>query len=141
MKIYISSNQHVEKNTLPKLEPYLTSTQYISYIWSINGLIEVEKHKIYNIKIKDEPVIKTLIGAFPATIDKSEFIREDECYQIAPRSYNDYTELVAYKLSHASQLEWIFEYKDNVLCDNYFRLPNHVNYESYYNEILDFLQC
>lgn len=140
MKIYILSNQFVQQNLLEKLEPYLNSTQHISYIWSINGLIQVENRKIYNVKIKDEPVIKTLIGAFPATIDKSEFIRENECYQIAPRSYNEYTEIVSYKLIQSSQLEWVFEYKDNVLCDNYFTLPNNVNYELYYNEILKFLQ-
>mgnify|MGYP005993956071 CR=1 FL=1 len=140
MKIYILSNQHVEQNTLPKLKPYLTSKQYISYIWSINGLMEVENRKIYNVRIKDEPVIKTLIGAYPATIDKSEFIRENECFQISPRSCKEYTELVAYKLTHTSKLEWIFEFKDNVLSDNYFTLPNDVNYELYYNEILKFLQ-
>ena len=141
MKIYILSNQHVEKNTLPKLEEYLTSTQYISYIWSIDGLMQVENNKIYNIHIKDVPVIKTLIGAYPATIDKSEFIRENEAYQIAPRNFNEYTELVAYKLKPASQLEWVFEYKDDVLNNNYFELPNDVNYEVYQKEILEFLQC
>ena len=141
MKIYILSTQHVEKNTLPKLEKYLTSTQYITYIWSIDGLMQVENHKIYNIHIKDVPVIKTLIGAYPATIDKSEFIRENETYQIAPRNFNEYTELVAYKLKPSSQLEWVFEYKDDVLNNNYFELPNDVNYEVYQKEILEFLQC
>ena len=140
MKIYIISTQYIEKNTLPKLEPYLTSTKYVSYIWSMNGLMQVENHKIYNIQIKDVPIIKTLIGAYPATIDKSEFIRENESYQIAPRNFNEYTELVAYKLTQASQLEWVFEYKDGVLNNNYFELPNDVNYEVYQKEILEFLQ-
>ena len=140
MKIYILSNQHVEQNILPKLKLYLTSKQYISYIWSIHGLMEVENCKIYNVRIKDKPIIKTLIGAYPATIDKSEFIRENECFQIAPRSCKEYTKLVAYKLTHTSKLEWIFEFKDNILSDNYFTLPNDVNYELYYNEILKFLQ-
>ena len=107
----------------------------------MEGLMQVENHKIYNIHIKDVPIIKTLIGAYPATIDKSEFIRESETYQISPRNYNEYTELVAYKLTQASQLEWVFEYKDNVLSDNYFRLPNYLKYEVYQKEILEFLQC
>ena len=140
MKIYILSNQYIEHNILSKLEPYLTSTRYVSYIWSINGLIEVENNNIYNIKIKDVPKITTLIGAYPATIDKSEFIRENKCYQVAPRAYKEYTELSSYKFKSESKLKWILEYKDDVLDNNYFELPNDVNFEVYKKEILEFLQ-
>jgi hypothetical protein len=140
MKIYILSNQKLVKNTLPSLEPYVTCKRRICYIWSMHGLFEVENEKIYNVTINDQPSIKTLIGAFPATIDKSEFIRENESYQVAPRTYSDYIKIVSHKLTNTSNLEWVFEYKDNVIHNNYFQLPNNVNYESYYNEILTFLQ-
>ena len=91
MRIYILSNINVKKNTLAKLEPYLSNTRYVSYIWSMDGLLQVENEKIYQIKIKDVPLKKTLLGAFPVTIYESEFIREEECYQIAPRSFKEYT--------------------------------------------------
>jgi len=75
-------------------------------------------------KIKDVTAKKTLLGAYPVTIDESEIIREEECFQIAPRSYKEYTTLKAYRLQQDSLLEWILEYKEGELHDNYFTLPN-----------------
>jgi len=149
MRIYILSNAAVKKNILAKLEPYLHNSRYISYIWSVNGLLQVENDKIYKIKIKDVMSKKTLLGAYPVTIDESEFIREEECYQIAPRSHKEYMTIKTYKLATianatatananatpnatasanlltaSSNLEWIFEYKDDELHDNYFSLAN-----------------
>ena len=45
MRIYILSNINVKKNTLAKLEPYLSNTRYVSYIWSMDGLLQVENEK------------------------------------------------------------------------------------------------
>ena len=135
MRIYILSNAAVKKNILAKLEPYLHNSRYINYIWSVNGLLQIENDKIYKIKIKDVISKKTLLGAYPVTIDESEFIREEECYQIAPRSHKEYMTIKTYKLATnatpnanlltaSSDLEWIFEYKDDELHDNYFSLAN-----------------
>lgn len=110
---------------LEKLEPYLQSTRKVNYIWSINGLYQVENNKIYKMQIKDVPSKKTLIGAFPVTIDESEFIRgQEEAYQVAPRSYIDYITLKTYRLQPSSTLVWILEFKNNELQDNYFSLAN-----------------
>ena len=135
MRIYILSNAAVKKNILAKLEPYLHNSRYINYIWSVNGLLQIENDKIYKIKIKDVISKKTLLGAYPVTIDESEFIREEECYQIAPRSHKEYMTIKTYRLATnatpnanlltaSSDLEWIFEYKDDELHDNYFSLAN-----------------
>jgi hypothetical protein len=173
MRIYIVSNATLKKNILSKLEPYLHNTRYISYIWSVNGLLQVEDNKVYRIKIKDVISKKTLLGAFPVTIDESEFIREEECFQIAPRSHKEYTTLKIYKASEsttsaagtsaagtsaagtsaagtsaagtsaagASSLEWVLEYKDDELHDNYFTLPNGEDIHSVKNKaaLLHFL--
>ena len=157
MRIYIVSNATLKKNILSKLEPYLHNTRYISYIWSVNGLLQVEDNKVYRIKIKDVISKKTLLGAFPVTIDESEFIREEECFQIAPRSHKEYTTLKIYKAdasaagtsaagtsaagTSASSLEWVLEYKDDELHDNYFTLPNGEDIHSVKNKaaLLHFL--
>ena len=139
------SNATLKKNILNKLEPYLHSVRHISYIWSVNGLMQVEENKVYKVKIKDVQSKKTLLGAFPVTIDESEFIREEECFQIAPRSFKEYTTLKTYRLAAASAsaagtstsaagtstsvdkkiiIEWVLEYKNDELHDNYFTLPN-----------------
>ena len=145
MRIFILSIQHIENhNIIKKLEPFIHRTSYISYIWSMNGLIEVEDNIIYNIDIVDVPVVKTLFGAYPATIDKSKFIRIEECYQTAPRSYNDYTEEQRFRLTPTSQVEWVVEFKDDVLYDNYFYIPGDddsiIHKEPIRSELTKYLQ-
>ena len=147
MRIYVLSNATLKKNIINKLEPFLYNTRYISYIWSINGLMQVEDNKVYNVQIKDVVSKKTLLGAFPVTIDESEFTRKEECFQIAPRSYKEYTTLKTYRLPNTCvnacerPLEWILEYNNNELHDNYFTLPNGEDIHSAKNkaELLQFL--
>ena len=153
MRIYVLSNATLKKNILSKLEPYLHSIRHICYIWSVNGLLQVEENKIYQVQIKDVQSKKTLLGAFPVTIDESEFIRKEECFQIAPRSYEEYTMLKTYRIASASSIasasriasassiEWILEYKDDELHDNYFTLPNGEDIHSAKNkaDLLHFL--
>ena len=165
MRIYVLSNNVVKKK-IALLEPYLQETRQICYIWSVNGLLQIENNKIYKIKIKDVPTKKTLLGAFPATIDESEFIRKEECYQILPIAHKEYTTLKIYRVkgkgsaltnpapnpstnlsenpthdpstdpsqnpstNHSTPptasgiaLEWVLEYKNGELHDNYFSLP------------------
>ena len=158
MRIYVLSNATLKKNIISKLEPYLHNVRHICYIWSVNGLMQVEDDKIYQVQIKDVQSKKTLLGAFPVTIDESDFIRKEECFQIAPRSFKEYTTLKTYRLAgtstsvadasavdasavdtsavdasvagtsvagtSASLIEWVLEYKDDELHDNYFTLPN-----------------
>jgi hypothetical protein len=129
MRIYIFHTLQKNGSWLNKLEPYLVETRRENYIWSQeNGPLKIKAQKIYRVRIKDVPVIKTLLGAFPATIDKSEFICDDEeCHQIPPNSYQEQIEIKVYKLSAASlsaaslsNVEWIFEYKNGELYDHYF---------------------
>jgi hypothetical protein len=140
MRIYILSNVNLKKNILAKLEPYLSHTKQINSIWSVDGLLQVENEKIYLMKIKDVLAKKTLLGAFPVTIDESEFIREEECYQIAPGAYKEVMTLKTYRMPD-SALEWILEYKDDELHDNYFSLPAGADIQSPKNkaDILQFI--
>jgi len=108
---------------MEKLQPFIHKTSYISYIWSINGLLEVEDNKIFNIDIVDVPVVKTLFGAYPITIDKSKFVRNEECYQVAPRTYNEYTEEQRFRLTPTSKIEWVIEFREDIIYDNYFYIP------------------
>ena len=73
MRIYILSNAALKKNILSKLEPFLNNTRYISYIWSLNGLLQVEDNKVYRIKIKDVmiPISETYENEFLELINHS----------------------------------------------------------------------
>jgi len=124
MRVFILSNQHIESHgIMEKLQPFINNTSYISYIWSINGLLEVEDNKIFNIDVIDVPVVKTLFGAYPITIDKSKFVRNEECYQVAPRTYNEYTEEQRFRLTPTSKIEWVIEFREDIIHDNYFYIP------------------
>jgi|SRR5210317_460810 hypothetical protein len=124
MRVFILSNQHIESHgIMEKLQPFIHKTSYISYIWSINGLLEVEDNKIFNIDVVDVPVVKTLFGAYPITIDKSKFVRNEECYQVAPRTYNEYTEEQRFRLTPTSKIEWVIEFREDIIHDNYFYIP------------------
>ena len=123
MRVYVLSNASVKKNMYAKLEPYFHEQRKVSYIWSVNGLFQIENQKIYKMQIKDVPVKKTLLGAFPITIDESEIKRdEEELSQIAPRSHREYITIKSYRLPGHANIEWILEYKDDELQDNYFTL-------------------
>ena len=141
MRAFILSNVNVLKKLIPKLETFLDSTRYICYIWSFTGLFQVENDRIYSIKIKDVLAKKTLLGAYPVTIDESEFVRQEESFQIAPRSHKDYTTLKTYRLSKESTVEFVLEYKDHELYDNYFLLPkgSDIHSQKIKAEILEFL--
>ena len=135
MRIYILSNSNIIKNNwLTKLEPHLVGTTQVHYIWSAEGgLLQVVDQKIYRMRIKDVPVVKTLMGAFPITIDKSEFIREEECFKVPPQVYHEHIEQKVYTITSvstsvsstsASSTKWIFEYINGALHDNYFQSSN-----------------
>lgn len=121
MRLFILSNQYIEKNgILNKLEEYIHNTSYINYIWSINGVIEIENQKVYSIEIVDVPLVKTMFGAYPITIDNSKYLRCEETYQTYPRSIKEYVIQQRFKFSHDSKVEWVVEFKDDELYDNYF---------------------
>ena len=146
MKIYssvssatsVSSNKNEKKNSiLEKLEPYYVETRHINYIWTsdktstttdCSELYQVENNRIYYIRqIKAREKIKTLLGAFPITIDKTEYIKEEECYQIPPKCRNEFLRHKVYKNSPTSLVEWIFVYEGEQLRENYFYLPNNLD--------------
>lgn len=144
MRLFILSNQYIEKNEiLDKLTDYIHHTTYINFIWSINGLIEIEDSKIYSVDIVDVPVIKTMIGAYPVTIDNSKYIRCEETYQTYPRSINEFVFQQRFKFSHDSKVEWVVEYKNDELYDNYFYIKGDdlkcIHTEPFKSDITRFL--
>jgi hypothetical protein len=113
-----------KKNIQSKLEPYFHEVRCVNNLWTADGLLCVENNKIYRVRIKNVPVIKTMIGAFPITINNSEYIKECECYQVHPHSRQEFLTHKVYKVSPSNLVEWVFVYCENVLQDNYFSLPD-----------------
>jgi len=111
----------------------------------MNGLIEVEDNKIYNIDIVDIPIVKTMFGVYPVTIDKSKFVRNKECsYQIAPRPYKEYIEERRFRLISTSHVEWVIEFQNDIIYDNYFYISGDndsmIHKEPIRTELMTYLQ-
>ena len=132
MRIYAyanNSNYAFSETIKPKLAAYFVEVRHINNLWTPSGLFQIEDNKLFRVEIKDAPVVKTLLGAYPVTIDASEFSRASEqWYQVPPETHPELIIQKVYKASAsstASKLEWIFEYDSSgeVLRDNYFYLP------------------
>lgn len=139
MRIYTnanSSNYAFSETIKPKLAAYFVEVRHISNLWTPDGLFQIDNDKLFRVEIKDVPVVKTLLGAYPVTIDGSEFSRVgEEWYQVPPETHPELIIQKVYKASASStasastsvsmKLEWIFEYDSSgeVLRDNYFYLP------------------
>lgn len=122
MRIYGQPNKRsiTGKNNLI---PYFWETRKKQYIWTDDGVKQIEQNKMYNVMIKDVPVVKTLIGVYTVTVDMSEMQKEAEDYQLHPTHYvEDLTQLV-YRLTPTSEVECIMEYNENQLKDVYLQLP------------------
>ena len=125
MRIYSQPNKRsiTGKNNLI---PYFWETRKKQYIFTEDGVKQIEQNKMYNIMIKDVPIVKTLLGAYPVTIDASDFVKVDEeWYQVPPETHPELIVQKVYKASVSMKLEWVFEYDSSgeVLRDNYFYLP------------------
>ena len=121
MRIYAYLIKDGNTELKNKLEPYFYETRYSNRLWTPEGLFQIENNKIFRVRIKDVPVTKTMIGAFPVTIDASEFVQEpEESYQVPPQSQPEYLIQKVYRLS--SHIEWVFVYDSSgeMLIDNYF---------------------
>lgn len=131
MRIYAYTA--LKKNVLSHLEPFYCETRQISYIKSTNevasdDLYQVEQNKIYYVRrIKNEKE-KTFFGAFPITIDYTEFIKEDECYQVPIKYKTEFFRHKVFKSSPSSLVEWVFVYENDQLKENYFYVPATENF-------------
>ena len=142
MRIYGNANTNfIKKNNQAKLEPYFYQIRNINNIYTSDGLLQIENNRIYRIRVNNVPVIKTMIGAFPINVNKTEYIREGECYQVHPNSRQEFLIHKVYKVSPNNLVEWIFVYHENNLQDNYFSLPEgtDINSPSVKADLLFFL--
>ena len=131
MRIYASINNKAN-NVLNKLEPFFFEIRHLSYICSISGsMYQVEHNKIYNVRVSQvKEKSKTLLGAFPISIDYTEYIKEDECYQVPPKCRCEFLVQKIYKPSPSSLVEWVFVYEGETLKDNYFYVPGYAEINS-----------
>ena len=130
MRLY--AHKEVKKNVLQYLASYLVETRQVHYLWAPKhntkqdqDLFQIDQNTIYYVEQQQKNVKeKTLFGAFPITIDKTEYIKEETaCYQVPPQCRQEILRQKIYKPSPTSLVEWVLVYEGERLRENYFYLP------------------
>ena len=122
MRLYTSI---ICNKLLAALTPYLYLERDLTYIWSTDGLLQMEGNKLYRQSIKDVPLIKTIFGAYPVTLDASTFLNTagEEEFQVVPGAKVEQIKQKMYRLSPTSLVNCVFEYNSkNELMDQYFSI-------------------
>ena len=135
MRIYCNNKRSITSKS--NLHPYFHETRVLQQLWSPEGLIQIatananagananaNANRLYRCRIKDGKTFKTLLGAWPVTIDMSEIIKENECYQILPEAQHESITQHVYKLAPTSSVECIIEYKKDSVHDCYLYISD-----------------
>ena len=128
--------QELESHVLmTKLEPFYLETREVHYLWSPikdkntdKYIVQLENQKMYSIKQANKnELTKTLFGAFPVTIDNTDYIKEAEVFQVPPNCKSERLCQKVFKPSEKSSVEWIFVYEGALLKEHYFYVPTNAS--------------
>jgi hypothetical protein len=94
--------------------PGPTETQYITYLHTSSGLLRLDQNqKIYKMLVTNpSPNIKTMVGAWPVTVDKTEYTLGEEIYQVPPKARVEQLRREIYRLRPESLVEYVQDFND-----------------------------
>jgi len=138
MKLYIKDikNNHIDKNLLNE---YIHNSTKKKLVISEQGIFEINKDKVYLLKTQDVPHDIITIGSFSGLIDKSEFSKEEEWYQIPKDHILEETEIHTYQLRQKALVQCIIIEDDHVIKDFYFNIKENFEVLGIQDDILTFL--
>jgi len=138
MKLYIDS---VKNNLINKqlLKEYIHNSIKKKIIISEQGILEINKDKMNLLKTIDVPREIISIGSFSCLIDKSEFVKDDEWYQIPKDHILEENEIHTYQLRQNALVQFIIIEDDNVIKDFYFNIKDNFEVLGIKDDILTFL--
>ena len=129
MRIYLK--KRLALALVPGLVPDIRSLTYIytgkGYNNAASDLIQLDQ-KLYKILSSPSVEVKTMLGAWPVTLDKREYTRGEEVYQVPPRAQVEQLTQYVYRLTPESLAEYREEYtaSDHTLKYNYLSLPPEI---------------
>jgi hypothetical protein len=139
MKIYIPC---IKLNTINPalLEKYLFKKQNEVYIFSEEGIIQIQGEKLFKINIIDEQICKEIkLDKFDIITDNSKFVIECECVQVYPYHIEEIIHKYIYKLRKDTIIDLIIEKKNDTIIDFYFYLKDDKHFMNIKEDILTFL--
>ena len=139
MKIYIPC---IKLNTInPALiEKYLFKKLNEVYIFSEEGIIQIQGEKLFKINIIDQQICKEIkLDKFDIITDNSKFVIDCECMQVYPYNIEEIIHKYIYKLRKDTIIDLIIEKRNDTIIDFYFYLKDEKHFMNIKEDILTFL--
>ena len=139
MKIYLPT---IKINTINPvlIEKFLVKKLNESYIFSEEGIIQLQGEKLFKLNIIDEQIGKEIkLDKFDIITDNSKFVIDCECVQVVPYHVEEIIHKYIYKLRKDTIIDLIIEKKNDTIIDFYFYLKDDKHFMNIKEDILTFL--
>jgi hypothetical protein len=138
MKIYFPS---IKLNNINPslLEKFLFKKTNESYIYSEQGIIQIQGEKLFVLNIIDDPIQTMKLDKFDIITDNSKFVIDCECVQVYPYHVEEIIHKYIYKLRKDTIIDLIIERKNDTNIDFYFYLKDNKQFINIKEDVLTFL--
>ena len=138
MKIYFPT---IKLNNINPslLEKFLFKKTNESYIYSEQGIIQIQGEKLFILNIIDEQIQTMKLDKFDIITDNSKFVIDCECLQVYPYHVEEIIHKYIYKLRKDTIIDLIIEKKNDTIIDFYFYLKDNKQFINIKEDILTFL--
>jgi len=138
MKIYFPTLKLNNINPL-LLEKFLFKKTNESYIYSEQGIIQIQGEKLFILNVIDEQIQTMKLDKFDIITDNSKFVIDCECVQVYPYHVEEIIHKYIYKLRKDTIIDLIIEKKNDSIIDFYFYLKDNKQFINIKEDILTFL--
>ena len=138
MKIYFPT---IKLNNINPslLEKFLFKKTNESYIYSEQGIIQIQGEKLFILNVIDEHIQTMKLDKFDIITDNSKFVIDCECVQVYPYHVEEIIHKYIYKLRKDTIIDLIIEKKNDTIIDFYFYLKDNKQFINIKEDILTFL--
>ena len=138
MKIYFPT---IKLNNINPslLEKFLFKKTNESYIYSEQGIIQIQGEKLFVLNIIDDPIQTMKLDKFDIITDNSKFVIDCECLQVEPYHVEEIVHKYIYKLRKDTIIDLIIERKNDTIIDFYFYLKDNKQFINIKEDVLTFL--
>lgn len=138
MKLYLP-NIKINSINPALIEKFLVKKLNETYIFSEEGIIQIQGDKLIKLNIIDEQIQAVKLDKFDIITDNSKFVIDCEYSQVYPYHIEEIIHKYIYKLRKDTIIDLILEKKNDIIIDFYFYLKDDKYFINIKEDILTFL--
>ena len=138
MKLYLP-NIKINSINPALIEKFLVKKLNETYIFSEEGIIQIQGDKLIKLNIIDEQIQAVKLDKFDIITDNSKFVIDCEYSQVYPYHIEEIIHKYIYKLRKDTIIDLILEKKNDIIIDFYFYLKDDKHFINIKEDILTFL--